>query len=101
MPASTVGITGEALNVRGWSMPQIRIGVSGWSYKSWEKSFFPEEVPRKNHLEYLTQQFDTVEVNGSFYRLQKPSTYRAWRETSPPGFVFAVKGSRFITHNKK
>lgn len=79
----------------------IRIGVSGWSYKSWEKSFFPPDIPKRRHLEYLTGRFNTVEVNASFYRLQKASTYRNWRAISPPGFVFAVKGSRFITHNLK
>lgn len=79
----------------------IRIGVSGWSYKSWLESFFPSDLPKRLHLEYLTRRFNTVEVNASFYRLQKPSTYQKWRGISPAGFVFAVKGSRFITHNLK
>jgi uncharacterized protein YecE (DUF72 family) len=83
------------------AMAEIRIGVSGWSYKSWERSFYPPDLPRKRQLEYLTRRFDTVEVNSSFYSLKKPSVYAEWRETSPPGFVYAVKGSRFISHNKK
>jgi uncharacterized protein YecE (DUF72 family) len=79
----------------------IRIGVSGWSYKSWEKSFYPEGLARRRHLEYLTHHFNSVEVNASFYRLQSPSTFESWRERSPAGFVYAVKGGRFISHNKK
>lgn len=82
-------------------MAKIRIGVSGWSYKSWHETFFPADLPKREHLEYLTRHFNTVEVNASFYRLQKPSTYASWREKSPSDFVYAVKGSRFITHNKK
>jgi uncharacterized protein YecE (DUF72 family) len=82
-------------------MAKIRIGVSGWSYKSWVKSFYPEDLPRRAQLAHLTGRLDTVEINGSFYSLQKPESYAAWREDSPRGFVYAVKGSRFITHNKK
>ena len=82
-------------------MGRPRIGVSGWSYKSWAESFYPEGLARKRQLEHIGQIFDTVEVNGSFYSLLTPSTYRSWYEQTPPGFLFAVKGSRFITHNKK
>lgn len=82
-------------------MPEIRIGVSGWSYKSWEESFYPADLPKRRQLEHLTRSFNSVEINSSFYRLRKPSTYAGWRERSPPGFAYAVKGGRFITHNKK
>jgi uncharacterized protein YecE (DUF72 family) len=77
------------------------IGVSGWSYKAWAGSFYPPGLPKKRQLEHIGSVFDTVEVNGSFYSLLSPRTYRSWYEQTPPGFVFAVKGSRFITHNKK
>lgn len=79
----------------------IRIGVSGWSYKSWEKSFYPADLPKRRQLEYLTRCFNSVEVNASFYRMQSPSTFASWKERSPEGFVYAIKGSRFISHNKK
>lgn len=82
-------------------MAKIRIGVSGWSYKSWERGFYPDDLPRRRQLEYLTRVFNSVEVNSSFYSLKRPETYEGWRETSPRGFVYAVKGGRFITHNKK
>jgi uncharacterized protein YecE (DUF72 family) len=77
------------------------VGVSGWSYKSWAESFYPAGLAQKRQLGHIGRVFDTVEVNGSFYSLLSPKTYRAWYELTPPGFVFAVKGSRFITHNKK
>lgn len=79
----------------------IRIGVSGWTYASWRGEFYPEDLPRRRELEYASRQFDTIEINGSFYSLLKPETYRGWYDATPAGFRFAVKGSRFITHNKK
>jgi uncharacterized protein YecE (DUF72 family) len=82
-------------------VPRARIGVSGWSYKSWAPSFYPAGLPARRQLEHVAQVFDTVEVNGSFYSLLSPRTYRSWYEQTPPDFLFAVKGSRFITHNKK
>lgn len=80
---------------------RIRIGLSGWMYDSWRGSFCPDGLPRRRQLEYASREFSTVEINGSFYSLQRPESYLRWREETPPGFVFAVKGSRFITHNKK
>jgi uncharacterized protein YecE (DUF72 family) len=82
-------------------MGKIRIGVSGWSYKSWERSFYPADLPKRRQLEYLTRRFNSAEINASFYQLKKPDTYEAWRAASPRDFVYAVKGSRFISHNKK
>lgn len=82
-------------------MGRIRIGVSGWSYDSWQGSFYPDDLPRTRQLGYLGEHFDSAEINGSFYSLLKPKTYHSWYEQVPAGFVFAVKGSRFITHNKK
>lgn len=82
-------------------MGKIRVGISGWSYDDWRGPFYPEGLPRGRELEYASRRFDTVEVNGSFYSLLKPETYASWYEMTPRGFLFAVKGSRFITHNKK
>ena len=79
----------------------IRIGTSGWHYKHWQGPFYPEKLPASRYLQYYQQQFDTVEINNSFYRLPNPSTLETWRDSTPPGFLFAVKASRFITHNKK
>lgn len=82
-------------------MGKIRIGTSGWSYDHWRGRFYPKDLPRRNELAYAARQFDTLEVNGSFYGLIKRATWRSWRDSVPDSFQFAVKGSRFITHNKK
>ncbi len=82
-------------------MANIRIGVSGWSYEDWHGKFYPEDVPKSGALAFASRVFNSVEVNGSFYSLLKPQTYRDWYRETPGSFVFALKGSRFITHNKK
>ena len=82
-------------------MHGIYIGTSGWSYKGWEKAFYPSDLPKTRHFEFYTTQFPTVEINLTFYRLPTPNMVRDWREKAPPGFVYALKGSRFITHMKK
>lgn len=80
---------------------RIRVGVSGWSYDSWKGAFYPADLPAGRRLHYAARCFQSIEINGSFYSLQKPDSYRAWREATPAGFKLAIKGSRFITHNKK
>lgn len=82
-------------------MSEIRIGTSGWMYDSWRGPFYPDGLPRKRQLEYLAQRMRTAELNGSFYSLQRPERYRGWRDAVSADFVFAVKGSRFITHMKQ
>jgi len=82
-------------------MARIRIGVSGWRYAPWRGSFYPKGLPQKDELRYAGSMFPTVEINGSFYSLQRPESYARWYEQTPQDFVFAVKGGRFITHMKK
>jgi uncharacterized protein YecE (DUF72 family) len=79
----------------------VRIGISGWTYAPWRKVFYPEGLRQKDELEYASSKLSSIEINGSFYSLQRPESYLAWRERTPEGFVFAVKGGRFITHMKK
>ncbi|HEY5753738.1 MAG TPA: DUF72 domain-containing protein [Chthoniobacterales bacterium] len=79
----------------------IRIGISGWTYAPWRGVFFPENLPQKRELEYASRQVQTIEINGSFYSLQRPSSYQAWYEATPMQFVFSIKGSRFITHLRR
>lgn len=79
-------------------MGTVYIGTSGWVYKDWQKHFYPENIPAKRHFQYYATQFPTVEVNATFYRLPTLNMVKGWRDKAPPGFVFAVKGSRFITH---
>jgi len=76
----------------------VRIGISGWRYEPWRGIFYPEGLPQRRELEFCGSHFPTVEINGSFYSLQRPEYYQAWHDETPPDFVFAVKGSRYITH---
>lgn len=82
-------------------MSRIRVGISGWTYPPWRGVFFPEKWPQKRELEYASRQVASIEINGSFYSLQRPSSYRAWHAATPGDFVFSVKASRFITHMKR
>ena len=79
----------------------VRVGTSGWHYEHWRGAFYPADVPPGQWLDFYVEQFDTVEINNTFYRLPAESTFEAWHEAAPPGFVFAVKASRYITHMKK
>jgi uncharacterized protein YecE (DUF72 family) len=79
----------------------VRVGISGWRYPAWRSVFYPEGLPQHRELAFASRAFRTIEINGSFYSLQRPSSYLTWYDEAPAGFVFAVKGSRFITHNKK
>jgi uncharacterized protein YecE (DUF72 family) len=79
----------------------IRIGTSGFHYKHWKGPFYPAKTADGKMLEHYVRHFDTVELNNSFYRLPTAEAFDCWRESTPEDFVFAVKASRFITHNKK
>lgn len=79
----------------------VRIGISGWTYPNWRGVFYPEGLRQKDELSYAASRMSSIELNGSFYSLQRPESYLGWRERTPDGFVFAVKGGRFITHMKK
>jgi len=82
-------------------MGHFRIGISGWTYAGWRSVFYPPGLAHKHELEFASRQFDTIEINGTFYRMQRPGNFRDWYQKTPPDFQFAVKGSRFITHMKK
>jgi uncharacterized protein YecE (DUF72 family) len=82
-------------------MAELRIGISGWTYARWRGVFFPEKWPHRRELEYASRKVNSIEINGSFYSLQRPENYAAWFEATPDDFVFSLKGSRFITHMKK
>lgn len=79
----------------------IRIGCSGWNYRHWRGVFYPEGLPVKRWFEYYAAHFDTVEVNATFYRLPEAATFAKWRDQAPPGFCYAIKAPRFITHMRK
>jgi uncharacterized protein YecE (DUF72 family) len=85
----------------GVSLSAVHVGCSGWVYRHWKGGLYPEDLPQKRWFERYASTFDTVEVNASFYREPLASTFDGWREKAPPGFRYAVKANRLITHNKK
>lgn len=80
---------------------KVRIGISGWTYKPWRGVFFPPKLPHKRELEFAASTFRTIEINGTFYSLQRPSSFQSWAERTPDDFVFSVKASRYITHVRR
>jgi uncharacterized protein YecE (DUF72 family) len=80
---------------------QLRIGISGWTYKPWRGTFYPPKWGLKKELAYASREVNSVEINGSFYSLQRPSSYQQWYRETPDDFLFSVKGGRFITHMKR
>jgi uncharacterized protein YecE (DUF72 family) len=83
------------------TVSKIHVGCSGWVYRHWRGSFYPEGLPQKRWFHRYAEEFDTVEINASFYRLPLATTFEGWREKAPHGFRYAVKVNRFITHMKK
>jgi uncharacterized protein YecE (DUF72 family) len=83
------------------AMSDIRIGCSGWTYKDWTGPFYPPGTRDRERLEYYATRFDTTEINASFYRLPSAAVVASWARRAPPGFIFAWKVSRYVTHNKK
>ena len=78
-----------------------RLGTSGWSYPEWRGRFYPEGLAQKKWLPFYAEQFDTVEINMTYYRYPKPETLQGWLDKTPPGFTFTLKANRQITHYKK
>ncbi len=84
-----------------WPKTRLRIGISGWTYASWRGVFYPGELAHRRELHYASRQHNSIEINGSFYSLQIPSSYERWYAETPANFIFSVKGARFITYMKK
>jgi len=82
-------------------MKRIRIGCSGWMYDDWRGRLYPEREPKRRWLELYAERFDTVEVNSTFYRLARREAVAGWVRQTPPGFLFAVKASRYLTHIRR
>lgn len=80
---------------------EVRIGLSGWTYKSWRGRFYPKGLPHNRELAHVGSVFGTIEINGTFYSMQRPDSFGRWAELTPDDFVFAVKGPRFLTHMKR
>ncbi|WP_420961733.1 DUF72 domain-containing protein [Brucella sp. IR073] len=78
----------------------IRAGIGGWTFEPWEGTFYPDDLPKKKQLEYASRQLATIEINGTYYGSQKPETFAKWASEVPEGFVFSLKGNRFVTNRK-
>ncbi len=76
----------------------VRVGISGWTYAPWRGVFYPERLPQKEELAYAAKAFPTIEINGTFYSLQRPTSFERWAKDTPEDFVFSVKATRYITH---
>ena len=79
----------------------IRIGISGWTYAPWRGVFYPDDLPHRRELAYAAECFRAIEINGTFYSLQRPESFGRWRDETPEGFVFSVKAPRYITHMRR
>ena len=80
---------------------KIRIGISGWTYAPWRGRFYPAKLPQNQELSYAANIFPSIEINGTFYSLQRPESFGKWAESTPENFIFSVKGPRFITHMRR
>ena len=80
---------------------KVRVGISGWRYAGWRGIFYPPGLAQRRELEYAAGIFPSVEINGTFYSLQRPASFRNWADSTPPDFVFSIKGPRLITHMYK
>jgi uncharacterized protein YecE (DUF72 family) len=78
----------------------IRAGIGGWVFEPWEGTFYPDDLPKKKQLQYASRQLATIEINGTYYGSQKPETFAKWASDVPEGFVFSLKGNRFVTNRK-
>jgi uncharacterized protein YecE (DUF72 family) len=79
----------------------VRIGISGWTYPPWRGVFYPKGLPQTRELDYATSQFNTLEINGTFYCMQRPDAFADWANRAPDDFIYAVKGPRYLTHMLK
>src|SRR5688500_13502755 len=80
---------------------EIRIGISVWTYEPWRGELYLKKLAEKRQLEYASRQMNTIEINGTFYGLQKPDIFRKWYSETPDDFVFSVKGPQYISHRKR
>jgi uncharacterized protein YecE (DUF72 family) len=79
---------------------KIRIGVGGWTYEPWRGSFYPPDLPHARELEFASRHLTSIEINGTYYSTFKPASWAKWRDQTPPGFIFAIKGSRYVTNRR-
>jgi uncharacterized protein YecE (DUF72 family) len=82
------------------SIPTIRVGIGGWDYEPWRQTFYPPGLPKAKQLDHAAARLSAIEINATFYKLQKPETFAKWAKAVPEGFRFAIKGSRFCSNRR-
>ena len=82
-------------------MSEVRIGISGWRYEPWRGVFYPKGLQQRRELEHASREMNSIEINGTFYSLQRPASFRKWHDETPDDFIFSVKGPKYLTHMKK
>ena len=82
------------------SIARIRAGIGGWTFKPWRGEFYPKGLRQADELEYAASRLGAIEINGTYYRLQKPESFAKWREAAPDSFQFTIKASRYCTNRK-
>lgn len=82
-------------------MARIRVGISGWTYEGWRESFYPKHIKAKDELSYASEKFHAIEVNGTFHSLFRPKNFLTWSNQTPNGFIFAIKGPKYLTHIRR
>jgi len=100
-PAVDPVADGALVGPDGWAPSPLRTGISGWTYAGWRRAFYPAGLAQRRELEFASRRLNSIEINGSFYSLQRVESWQRWYAETPPGFVFSVKGPRFVTHMKK
>lgn len=85
---------------RGQTHPVVRVGIGGWTFEPWRNNFYPAGLPHNQELAYASQRLSAIEINGTYYSMQKPATFAKWRDETPDGFVFSLKASRFTTNRR-
>jgi uncharacterized protein YecE (DUF72 family) len=82
-------------------MSDVRIGISGWRYEPWRGVFYPDGLQQRRELEFASREMNSIEINGTFYSLQRPASFQKWHDETPDDFLFSVKGPKYLTHMKK
>jgi uncharacterized protein YecE (DUF72 family) len=100
-PVADLVVAGALVGPEGWPPSPVRAGISGWNYPGWRRAFYPTGLAHRRELEFASRRLNSIEINGSFYSLQHVQSWQRWYAETPPGFLFSVKGPRFITHMKK
>src|SRR5690606_4160604 len=101
MVATSPGVPPARAGTQTMTRGRVFVGIGGWTYEPWRGAFYPEGLPRRRELEFASRALTSIEINGTYYSSFKPAVWAWWREETPAGFVFAIKGSRYCTNRRQ